>query len=59
MLTWAKSGTVTIEPGEALGPLNLLSRHDEQGRLHLALDETLTREDVARINAESGPAMNS
>lgn len=52
-------GTVTIEPSETLGPFNLLSRFDEQGRLHLVLDDTLTHEDVARINAEDEPRLDS
>lgn len=52
-------GAVTIEPSESLGPFNLLSRFDGQGRLHLALDETLTHEDVDRTNAEGGPRLSS
>lgn len=52
-------GAVTIESTESPGPFNLLSRFDEQGRLHLALDETLTHDDVARINAEGGPRLSS
>lgn len=43
-------GSVTIRDDSEIGPFDLLSKFDDDG-LHLVLDETLTREDVARINA--------